>query len=55
MQNYPFSQDEVYNWDKFHALVKLFGFSLRVTGGVVYTHDINASSADFKALVELSS
>jgi hypothetical protein len=43
-----------YDWTRFAALADEFGYSIRVTGGVEYTHEINCSPIDFWALVDLS-
>ena len=49
-----FSQMDVPNWDKFIYIVRFFGFHVRVTGGMVYTHEINCSPKDLVAIIELS-
>ena len=46
--------DKRADWTRFAALADELGYSIRVTGGVEYTHEINCSPLDFWALVNLS-
>jgi len=46
--------DKRSDWTRFADLANEFGYSIRVTGGVEYTHEINCSPLDFWALVDLS-
>jgi hypothetical protein len=50
-----FNQNDIKNWDRFASVANALGFSIRVTGGLFNTHEIDASPADFAAVVELAS
>lgn len=52
---FAFNQNDIPNWDRFMEMVRFFGFSVRVSGGMVDSHEINASASDFRAIVEMSS
>jgi hypothetical protein len=55
IMKFPFSQNDIPNWGRFMEVVRFFGFSVRVSGGMVNSHEIDASPSDFRALVEMSS
>ena len=52
---FSFSQQDIENWDRFISVASAFGFTVRVTGGMVNTHEIDASPADFAVIKEMAS
>ena len=52
---FSFSQQDIKNWDRFISVASAFGFRVRVTGGMVNTHEIDASPADFAVIKEMAS
>jgi hypothetical protein len=54
MDHYKFDKALVPNWDKFTQLASDFEYTLRETGGLMFTHEIDCSRTDFNSLVQLS-
>ena len=52
---FSFSQQDIKNWDRFISVASAFRFRVRVTGGMVNTHEIDASPADFAVIKEMAS
>ncbi|MEE9459641.1 MAG: hypothetical protein V3V84_07760 [Candidatus Bathyarchaeia archaeon] len=60
MKKHNFDQSEVLilgdnniTWSKFQKICMVLGFNVRLTGGVVLTHEINTDEDDFNCILEM--
>jgi hypothetical protein len=51
---YAFNQNEITNWLRFVNIANQLGYTVRVTGGMVDTHEINGNETDFRAIQSMS-
>ena len=47
----PFANDD--KWVKFKSICSQLGFTVRVTGGVFLTHELNGTIKDFEIILDL--
>lgn len=54
MESHKFDKSFISNWDAFVQLAADFDYTLKETGGIMLTHEINCSRTDFTSLVQLA-